>query len=349
MKERPPENPRPTFLHTRGEYLQPAEQVQPGVPSILPPLPAGARPDRLAFARWLVAPENPLTPRVTVNRQWAILFGRGLVKTTEDFGLQGSPPSHPELLDWLAAEFVKEGWSLKKLHRLIVTSATYRQSSKATPELTARDPENVLLARGPRGRLEAEQMRDAALSAAGLLSLKMGGPSVYPPQAEGVSEVAYGSPKWTASQGEDRYRRGLYTFAKRTAPYAMFNTFDAPTGEACLARREVSNNPLQALTLLNDVVFVEAAQTLGKSFASASGSVEDRVRMLFRRVLTRPPTADETATLAGFLAKQLERFSHDEKQAREISGDAKAGTPERAAWTALARALFNLDEAITRS
>ncbi len=201
MKERPLENPRPTFLHKRGEYLQAAEQVQPGVPSILPPLPAGAKPDRLAFARWLVAPENPLTARVTVNRQWAILFGRGLVKTTEDFGLQGSPPSHPELLDWLASEFVKEGWSLKKLHRLIVTSATYRQSSKATPELIARDPENVLLARGPRGRLEAEQLRDATLFAAGLLSLKMGGPSVYPPQAEGVSEVAYGSPKWTATQG----------------------------------------------------------------------------------------------------------------------------------------------------
>jgi hypothetical protein len=349
MKERPPENPRPTFLHTRGEYLQPAEQVQPAVPSILPPLPAGARPDRLAFARWLVSPENPLTARVTVNRQWAVLFGRGLVKTTEDFGLQGSPPSHPELLDWLAAEFVKEGWSLKKLHRLIVTSATYRQSSIATTELMARDPENVLLARGPRGRLEAEQIRDATLSAAGLLSLKMGGPSVYPPQAEGVSEVAYGSPKWNTSQGEDRYRRGLYTFTKRTAPYAMFNTFDAPTGEACIARREVSNNPLQALTLLNDVVFVEAAQALGKSFAVAPGSVEERVQLLFRRVLTRPPSADETATLAAFFSKQLERFSRDEKQARDISGDAKAGTPERAAWTALARALFNLDEAITRS
>lgn len=349
MKERPPENPRATFLRTRGEYLQPAEQVQPAVPSILPPLPAGVRPDRLAFARWLVSPENPLTARVTVNRQWAILFGRGLVKTTEDFGLQGSPPSHPDLLDWLASEFVKQGWSLKKLHRLIVTSETYRQSSKSTPELTARDPENVLLARGPRGRLEAEQMRDATLFAASLLSRKMGGPSVYPPQAEGVSEVAYGSPKWNASSGEDRYRRGLYTFAKRTAPYAMFNTFDAPTGEACLARREVSNNPLQALALLNDVVFVEAAQALGKSFAAGPGAVEERVRLLFRRVLTRPPAADETMALTAFFTKQLERLSLDEKQAREISGDAKAGTAEQAAWTAVARALFNLDEAITRS
>lgn len=349
MKERPPENPRPTFLHKRGEFLQLGERVQPGVPSVLPPLPPGVPADRLAFARWLVSPQNPLTARVTVNRQWAILFGQGIVKTTEDFGQQGAPPTHPDLLDWLAADFMKNGWSMKKLHRLILTSKTYRQTSVVSPELFARDPQNLLLARGPRGRLEAEQVRDATLSAAGLLSLQIGGPSVYPPQPEGVSETAYGQPKWNASSGQDRYRRGLYTFAKRTAPFAMLNTFDGPTGEACLARREISNNPLQALTLLNDVVFMEAAQALGKSIAEVPGSTEDRVRALFRRVLTRPPTVDEVAALTAFFAKQNSRFAQDDVAAQNITGEAKPGQAERAAWTALARAIFNLDEAITRS
>jgi hypothetical protein len=350
LRERPADHPRPTFLHHRGEFLQPAERVEPAVFSFLPPLPATTgKPGRLAFARWLVSPENPLTARVTVNRQWAILFGRGLVRTTEDFGFQGEAPTHPELLDWLAVEFVKQGWSLKKLHRLIVTSATYRQTSRTAPELLAKDAENRLLARGPRGRLEAEMIRDATLRAAGLLSEKIGGPSVYPPQAEGVSEVAYGSPKWNASSGADRYRRGLYTFIKRTAPYAMLTTFDAPTGEACIARREASNSPLQALTLLNDVVFVEAAQALGKELASQPGSIEERVRTLFRRVLTRPPTDDEVAMLTHFLQTQKQRFEAKELDAKAIAGDGPGDANERAAWTALARALFNLDEAVTRS
>ncbi len=348
LRERPPENPRATFIHNRGEFLQPTDRVEPGVFAFLPPLPQGAKPDRLAFARWLVSPENPLTARVTVNRQWAILFGRGLVRTTEDFGYQGEPPSHPELLDWLAVEFVKQGWSLKKLHRLIVTSATYRQSSRVTPELLVNDAENKRLARGPRGRMDAEMIRDATLRAAGLLSEKIGGPSVHPPQQEGVSEVAYGSPKWTASTGEDRYRRGLYTFAKRTAPYAMLTTFDAPTGEACIARRDVSNSPLQALTLLNDVVFVEAAQALGKTFASQPGSVAERIVSLFRRVLTRPPAADETALLAKFFAAQKARFVSNELDAKAVAGEAPGDANERAAWTALARAIFNLDESVTK-
>ena len=349
LRERPPENPRPTFIHNRGEFLQPTDRVEPGVFSFLPPLAGRQKADRLAFARWLVSPENPLTARVTVNRQWAILFGRGLVRTTEDFGYQGEPPTHPELLDWLAVEFVKQGWSLKKLHRLIVTSATYWQSSRVTPELLAKDAENKLLARGPRARLEAEMIRDTTLRAAGLLSEKIGGPSVRPPQPDGVSEVAYGGAAWNASGGEDRYRRGLYTFAKRTAPYAMLTTFDAPTGEACIARRDVSNSPLQALTLLNDVVFVEAAQALGKMLASQSGGVEERIASAFRRILTRPPTADETARLVKFFTTQKARFISKELDAKAIAGEGSGDVDERAAWTTLARSLFNLDETITKS
>ncbi len=349
FQERPAVNPRPTFIHNRGEFLQPTDRVEPAVFSFLPPLPPNEKRDRLAFARWLVSPENPLTARVTVNRQWAILFGRGIVRTTEDFGYQGESPTHPELLDWLAVEFVKQGWSLKKLHRLIVTSATYRQASRVTPELLAKDGENKLLARGPRGRLEAETIRDAALRAAGLLSEKIGGPSVYPVQPEGVSEVAYGSFKWTASTGEDRYRRGLYTYAKRTAPYAMFSTFDAPSGEACLARREVSNSPLQALTLLNDLVFVDAAQAFGRKLVGEPGSIEDRLRSLFRRCLTRPPTDAEMSALSKFFHAQMERFQNSELDAAKVAGDGPGEVNERAAWTAVARAMFNLDEAITRS
>ncbi len=236
MQERA-KNPRVTQRHHRGEYLQGREVVRPQTPSCLPPLAKDEPSNRLAFARWLVSPENPLTARVTVNRQWQAIFGRGLVRTAEDFGYQGEYPSHPELLDWLAVELMEREWSLKQLHRLIVTSATYRQSSAATPEVLRHDPENKLLSRGPRVRLEAELVRDVVLSAAGQLSPKIGGPSVYPPQPAGVTEAAYVPMPWTTSQGEDRYRRGLYTFNKRTAPYAAFALYDAPSGEACIPRR----------------------------------------------------------------------------------------------------------------
>ncbi len=349
MRERPPENPRATFLHHRGEWLQPKERVGPGVLSVLNPLPAGTPRNRLGFARWLVSPENPLTARVVMNREWAAFFGSGIVRTVGDFGFQSDPPTHPELLDWLAVEFVKRGWSVKQMQKLIVMSATYRQSSAATPDRLAKDPDNRLLSRGPRFRLEAEIVRDSALRASGLLSEKIGGPSVRPPQPDGVTEVAYGSPKWNASTGPDRYRRSLYTFAKRTAPFALYQTFDAPTGEACIARRDVSNTPLQALALLNDVVFLEAAQALGKTLAAQSGSVEDRIRTAFRRILTRPPTDDETATLAKFFTAQKARFTSGELDAKALAIEAPGDVNERAAWTALARALFNLDEAITRS
>ena len=348
MQERPPGNPRATFLHKRGEFLQPTERVESGSLSAIAPFPDSLSRDRLGFARWLVSRENPLTARVTVNRQWQAFFGHGLVRTTEDFGYQGEAPSHPALLDWLAVEFMNQGWSMKRLHKLIVMSATYRQSSRATPGLLARDPENRLLARGPGQRLEAEVIRDVALGASGLLSLKMGGPSVHPPQPSGVSEAAYGNRGWPTSTGEDRHRRSLYTFMQRTAPFAMFNTFDAPTGESCVARRDVSNTPLQALTLLNDVAFVEASQALGRTLAADPGPVEDRIRQAFRRCLTRPPTRDEMTMLLRFLEAQKRRIAAGELEARQIAGEGEGDPVQRAAWTTLVRAILNLDEMITK-
>ncbi len=351
LRERPAGNERPTFRQHRGEFMQPRERVTPGVPSFLPPLPDNAPGNRLALAKWLVSGQNPLTSRVVVNRHWEALFGRGLVRTTEDFGFQGELPSHPELLDWLALEFVKQGWSQKKLLKLIVMSATYQQSSTLTPLLRERDPLNILLARGPRLRLEAEMVRDSALAESGLLSEKIGGPSVFPPQPPGVSsEGAYGALEWKTSEGPDRYRRGLYTFAKRTAPYAMTATFDGPSGEACLARRERSDTPLQALTLLNDTVFMECARALGQLAVKAGGDTSSRVELLFRRCLTRPPTAEEKAKLSQFYETQYDRFTKGELKAVEIM-DAKDGTDlnEQAAWTAVARVLLNLDETITKS
>jgi|UniRef100_UPI003782E918 hypothetical protein len=331
MSERPATNPRATNRYHRGEYLSPKETVPPAVPAFLPSLPKDAPANRLTFAKWLFAPENPLTARVTVNRQWQAFFGRGLVKSLEDFGYQSEPPSHPELLDWLAVEFVKQGWSMKKLHRLIVTSATYKQSSRITPELAQRDTENILLARGARFRLDAEIIRDSALKAAGVLSPKMGGPGVYPPQPASItSEGTYGKFEWKTSEGEDRYRRSLYTFIKRTAPFAMSTTFDAPTGEACLAKRDVSNSPLQALTLLNDQMFMEAAQAMAKAVIAESPDDDSRVTNTFRRCLTRPPAADELTMLKTFLTKQ---------RAQKLDGEAL--------WTAVCRAVLNLDEAIT--
>jgi hypothetical protein len=350
MQERPPENPRPTYVHHRGEFLQPKDEVQPMVPAFLPPLPAGAAENRLTFARWLVSRDNPLTARVAVNRHWSAFFGRGLVPTIDDFGYQGQPPSHPQLLDWLAVEFMQQGWSLKWLHKQIVMSATYRQSSHVADELVARDPENRLLARGPRVRLDAELIRDAALRTSGLLSGKIGGPSVFPPQPAGVTtEGTYGRLDWKPSTGEDRYRRGLYTFSKRTAPFAMFNTFDAPTGEACVARRDVSNTPLQALTLLNDVVFIEAAQALGAEFAGRDGSVQQRIATMFRRVLTRPAQPAEIEMLTEFFHRQRKRFEAGELDAKAVAGEGPGAPAGRAAWSVLARILFNLDETITKA
>jgi hypothetical protein len=348
MKERPANNPRPTFRHNRGEFLQPQERVEPDGLSAIYPFPEGQPRNRLTFARWLVDPRNPLVGRVTVNRQWAAFFGRGIVRTAEDFGFTGDAPTHPELLDWLAVEFVRRGWSLKSMHRMIVTSATYQQDSSFR-ETINRDPDNKLLSRGPRVRLEAELLRDAALTASGLLSEKVGGPSVFPPQPASVTaEGAYGALGWKVSEGLDRYRRGLYTFSKRTAPFAAFLTFDAPSGEACVARREVSNTPLQSLTLLNDAGFMECAQALGRATTSRDGSAEERAAWLFRRCLTRPPTDDERAALAKFYRAQLGRFERKELDAAKVAGAGAGDVNERAAWTAAARAVLNLDEFVTK-
>ncbi|MBX9789133.1 MAG: PSD1 and planctomycete cytochrome C domain-containing protein [Pirellulales bacterium] len=349
MQERPAEHPRATHLHKRGEYLQPAEQVEPQLPSLFPPLGADEPHDRLTLARWLASPRNPLVARVTVNRHWAAIFGRGLVRTTEDFGYQGEPPTHPELLDWLALEFMRQNWSVKQLHKLIVTSATYRQSSRVSPELLERDPQNKLLARAPRVRLDAELVRDAVLRFSGLLTDKLGGPSVFPPQPAGVtSEGTYGPLAWKVSEGADRYRRGLYTFSKRTAPYAMFLAFDAPSGEACLARREVSNTPLQALTLLNDPVFVEAAQALGKRLAADPAGDGDKLDQLFTRCVSRHPTASERDALLAFHTANAGRLARGELDAAQIAGGDAEKLPARAVWTLTARAVMNLDETITK-
>jgi hypothetical protein len=349
LTERPPENPRPTYVHRRGEYLQPAERVDADVPAILPPLPRDVRHDRLALARWLVDPGNPLTGRVTMNRQWPAFFGRGIVRTLQDFGYQGEPPTHPELLDWLAVELMRQGWSMKRMHRLIVSSATYQQSSRVTPELLARDPDNALLARGPRFRIEAELVRDLALRSSGLLSERIGGPSVFPPQPPGVtSEGAYVPLDWKVSTGPDRYRRGLYTFSKRTAPYAAFVAFDAPSGEACTARREVANTPLQALTLLNDEVFMEAARALGNQTSRQPGTTAERVIYLFRCCLSRRPERDEVEQLVRFQEAQKQRFLRKELDPAAVAGPGAGDACERATWTAVARVLLNLDETITK-
>jgi hypothetical protein len=349
LDERPPENPRPTFIHNRGEFLQPRARVEPAPPAVLPPLPKGALRNRLELARWLVSPENPLVGRVTVNRQWAAFFGAGIVRTISDFGLQGDFPTHPALLDWLAVELVKQGWSMKKLHKLIVMSAAYRQASQVTPELLKKDPDNRLLARGPRVRLEAEQIRDAALRVSGLLSQKLGGPSVFPPQpANATTEGTYGGLVWKVSAGPDRYRRGLYTFSKRTAPYAMFSIFDGPSGEVCTARREVSNSPLQALTLLNDPVFMEAAQALGRQMTARSEPASERAAYLFRCCLGRPPRTEEIEKIMAFHHAQKQRLQKKEINAAALAGLGEGDVNERAAWTLLARALFNLDEAIVK-
>jgi len=348
LRERPPENPRPTFLHRRGEYLQPGERVAPAVIAAVAPFPASFPTNRLGLARWLVSRDNPLTARVTVNRQWQAFFGRGLVRTMDDFGYQGESPTHPELLDWLATGFMQDGWSLKRLHKRIVLSATYRQSSRATAESMARDPDNRLLGRGPHGRLEAEIIRDSALAAAGMLSPKMGGPGVYPPQPAGVMEAAWGGSSWPTSDGEDRHRRSLYTFTKRTAPFALSNTFDAPTGESCIARRDVSNTALQALTLLNDVFFVEVSRAMGRKLAAMPGGEEERIRFAFRRCLTREPDAAEMKTLVGFVRTQRGRFGSGELDAKAMTGTEGPEAADRAAWAALVRALLNLDETITK-
>ena len=342
-------------------FPQAGQAVEPGVPAFLNPMPPGAAPTRLTFARWLVDRDSPTTARSIVNRVWQAYFGTGIVATSEDFGMQCEPPSHPELLDWLAVEFMDRGWSLKHLHRLIVTSATYRQSSRATPALLARDPYNRLLARGPRFRVDAEIVRDIALAASGLLDPKIGGPSVFPPAPEFLFQppASYGPKVWHEATGPDRYRRALYTFRYRSVPYPMLQAFDAPNGDFACVRRTRSNTPLQALTTLNEPIFLECARALALRTLREGGCDDrDRLEYAFRRCLSRRPTEAEAATLLDLLHRQVRRFekpgadpwalaADDPKPSRRSCRRTRPPA-QLAAWTAVSRVLLNLDETITK-
>lgn len=354
LSERPSNETRPTFRHHRGEYLQPKDQVYPRLPEVLQKT-TSAPANRLEFARWLVSESNPMTARVVVNRQWAAFFGTGIVKTVDDFGLQGEFPSHPELLDWLAVQFsTTDDWSIRKLHRLIVSSATYQQSSAVNSTALKVDPENRLLSYSPRYRLDAEIIRDQLLVAAGVLSPELGGPPVRPLQPAGVTEAAYGKPKWSASSGAARYRRSLYTYAKRTAPFAMFSTFDAPSGEACIARRDRSNSPLQALTLLNDVMLMDLARQTGIGFSKSDNTrLQQDLNALFRKVLIRKPTSEELDSIEAFYQQQLDAFTADSVATKDLLKLDDSDLPDikiaqTAAWAATARVIFGLDETLTR-
>ena len=358
LRELPADKQRTTHIFVRGSFLAPGDEVTAGVPESLHAFPKDAPQNRLGVAQWIVDPQNPLTARVAVNRFWEHLFGTGLVETPTDFGTQGGMPSHPELLDWLAHRFVHmHGWSVKKLLREIVLSATYRRSSRATPESIERDPLNRLLARGPRFRAEAEMIRDQALAVSGLLSRKLGGPSVMPAQPEGVWQVVYSGDRWKTSAGEDRHRRALYTFWRRTSPYPSMVAFDATSREYCAVSRVRTNTPLQALVTLNDPVYVEAAQALARRVLAETGNDHDRdarIRLAFRLALLRPPRDAETARLAALLDNERAHYRSDRKQAERVAtapiGPAPEGVDiaELAAWTVVCNVILNLDEFLTK-
>jgi len=355
MRELSGSKRRTTHIQIRGNYLALADEVTPGVPAALHPLPKDAPLNRLTVARWLVDTNNPLTARVIANRFWEQIFGVGIVRTSEDFGTQGDRPTHPELLDWLATEFMARDWNVKEFLKLLVTSATYCQSARVTPELADRDPDNRLLARGPRFRASAEIVRDQALAVSGLLSPKMYGPPVRPPQPSLGLAAAFGaSLDWKTSQGEDRYRRALYTEWRRTNPYASMATFDAPTREVCALRRPRSNTPLQALVTLNDPVYLEAARALGRRMCGAPGSTADRMRYGFELCLARRPTTMELKRLLEFHQTALAHYDQRPALARAMAGTESEPPPgaeearELAGWAAIGNVLLNLDETLMK-
>ena len=331
MEERPAAHVRVTRHHHRGEFLSPRESVTSKVLPFLPPLGQDQPRNRLGFARWLVDKNNPLTARVVVNRFWATIFGEGIVRTTDDFGYTGAAPTDLKLLDWLAIEFMNSDWSQKKLLRLIVTSATYRKRS------------------GASYRLSAEQIRDSVLSVSGLLNQKLGGSSVFPPQHKSTGEGIYGGGGWKTSTGAGRYRRSLYTYRKRSMPYAMHDTFDAPSHETCVANREISNTPLQALTLLNDRFFMEASQTLGRELLVRKESETSLVKRLFERCLARQPDDLELQLSVKFYREQISRFENNELNAAKFGSKGEGNPNILAAWTILARAILNTHEFINRN
>ena len=353
MRERPGFFRPAAYIRERGSFASKGELVYADVPSALGHLPPDAMPNRLGLAEWLVSDDNPLTARVTVNRFWETIFGHGIVETTEDFGTQGEPPSNQQLLDFLAVQFMRDGWSMKKIQRLIVTSATYRQSSKVTPALLARDPYNKLYARGPRFRVEAEMVHDIALSTSGLLSSKMYGPSVFPYQPDGIWDIPYNKDKWVESNGEDRYRRAIYTFIRRSAPYPSLVTYDAPSREFCTIRRVRTNTPLQALTSLNDPLFFDAARAFAKRMVNEGGDTpESRVTYGFELAVSRRPQTSEIERILQFYNQQLEQYRQDPQSAvktlgTEASADANKA-PELASWTMVANVLLNMDETISK-
>jgi len=355
--------PRKSFRLERGQYNAPAEEVTPATPAALPSLPADGPANRLALAEWLVSGKHPLTARVTVNRLWQMLFGTGLVKTSEDFGLQGQWPTHPELLDWLATEFVDSGWDVKHMVRLMATSAAYRQASAAGAELVARDPENQLVARGARFRMPAEMVRDVAMAASGLLVDRIGGPSVKPYSpgdlwgelAHQKSNYKFTAQLYEQDHGEALYRRGMYTFWKRSVPAPNLNAFDAPSRETCIVRRERTNTPLQALVLLNDPTFVEAGRALAQRMLEThSGDARAAIEYGFELVTARRPTAEELSILAKEYENQLAGFRETPHDAEALLGvgesarDVKLDAPAHAAMTNVAIVMLNLDEAITK-
>ena len=347
--------PRPAYVLLRGDFLQRGEQVGRAVPAMFPSLPKGEPNNRLGLARWLVQPDHPLTARVTVNRLWAMMFGQGIVRSLGDFGTQGDYPSHPELLDWLASEFVRIGWDNKALLKKIALSATYRQSSAMPNGINNVDPNNRLLHRSPRTRLSAEEIRDGALEIAGLLSPKIGGPSVMPYQPPDFFKGKYEGWTWILSTGEDQYRRGIYTFWRRTSLHPMFTIFDAPSREECVVARPRTNTPLQALVTLNDPTFVEAARVFAQRIlVEGPTDLEGRVKFAFRAALARAPTAAEIRALRGRYQHYLGQFRENREEASKLINVGMAPRPanldiaEHAAWTALANILLNLDETIMR-
>jgi mono/diheme cytochrome c family protein len=355
LREKPNEMPS-TYFRIKGGYTNRGEKVTAGVPASLPPLPAGKPLNRLGLAYWLVDANNPLTARVVVNRFWGEFFGRPLVESPEDFGTQSLPPTHPELLDWLATEFMARGWSMKAIHKTIVMSAAYRESSTLTRAAFERDPYNRLLARGPRFRMEAEMIRDSMLAASGLLSRKVGGPSVFPLQADtsGVIAINKVDTAWSTSPGDDRYRRGLYTHWRRTAPFAAFAIFDAPSRECCIVRRQRTNTPLQALAGLNDPAFFDAARGLAlRVMKEGPEALAGRIELAFRLCTARKPRADEAALLEAELKAQREHFRRNPAAAKalfkgSLAKPADADAVDAAAWTMLANVLINLDETLTK-
>jgi hypothetical protein len=337
---------RATYVHLRGEFRRQGVEVQPATPAALPVLKMKGEADRLVLARWLVSPEHPLTARVVVNRLWQELFGRGIVATSENFGVRGDRPSHPELLDWLAGEFMRRGWSVKAILRQLLLSQTYRQSSAARPDLATLDPMNTLVARQARLRLSGEAVRDSALAASGLLNRTIGGPSVKPPQPASVSKEGYRN-LWETSTGANRYRRSLYTFLQRTSPFAQFVIFDLPDSSRSCTRRERSNTPLQALTLLNDPVFLEAAQAMASRVVrEEQGNESKRLDRAFMLTLSRSPKPEERQRLLVYLQQQRTILAHDTASANELLQDSDPDTD--AAWIALSSVLLNLDEFIHR-